>query len=154
MLSVLASAIELMRNVYCSILYHNFYFSVMHRSLGYPTTRTCTTLLWSTARPRHVATIFIIIYLIKMLGYQTNGAGYSNICGLCLSVSPGNTSVVLRLIFILELNFLHNIVNKVNVNSIHFWLRQEPKVSSQDVCVCVHPSVCPCVCVTFFKREL
>ena len=107
MLSVLASAIELIkRNVSCSILYHHFYFSVMHRSLGYPTTRTCTTLLWSTARPRHVATIFIIIYLIKMLGYQTNGAGYTDICGLCLSVSPGNTSVVLRLIFILELYFL------------------------------------------------
>ena len=74
-------------------------------SLACPTTQIYTTSLWSTARLRYFVTIYIIIYLIKMSGYQTNGAGYADICGLCLSVSPSNISVVLRMIFILILYF-------------------------------------------------
>ena len=66
-------------------------------SLACPTTQIYTTSLSSTVRLRYFVTIYIIIYLIKMSGYQTNGAGYADICGLCLSVSPGNTRIVLRL---------------------------------------------------------
>ena len=84
-------------------------------SLACPTTQIYTTSLWSTARLRYFVTIYIIIYLIKMSGYQTNGAGYADICGLCLSVSPSNISVVLRMIFIFILYFTFFTLYKRNM---------------------------------------